>query len=188
MKDLWEAASAIGTCAAVVVALVFSCRALVDGRKIEKDRADLAAARMLGPVTGLEDKVSLLYAWLIFNDDDYKQSDPQLFALIDEIEVAASKITTQDLYQVLGLPGHAAKRLARALGLVHIFASGAKYRLTQSSWAENEPKIKRASYKAWSDSASEIRDHLQIALRQFESAASTGAPRPSVQEIHGSDE
>ncbi|BBH46941.1 hypothetical protein [Pseudomonas sp. KU43P] len=188
MSEFWEAASAIGTCAAVVVALGFSYRAVVDSRKIEKDRADLAAARMHGPVSFLETQVSLLHAWLIFNDDDYESSDPQLFALVDEIDSAALKITNEDLYQVLGLPGHAAKRLARALGLIHIFAAEVKYRLTQVSWNDNEARIKRQSYKKWSDSASEIKDHLQIAVRRFESAAASGAPRPSTEEIHGPED
>lgn len=185
LKDVWEAASALGTCAAVIVALVFSYRALADSRRIEKDRSDLAAARILGPVSSLEQQVSLLYAWLVFNDDDYEKSDVHLMAVLGEIESAASTITTDDLYQVLGLPGHAAKRLARALGLIHIFSGQAKYRLSQLRWTQSEVTVKRESYKQWADSVSDIRDHLQIATRQLESAADTGAPRPSSEEIYG---
>lgn len=59
MTDVWEAASAIGTCAAVIIALAFSYRALVESRKVENDRADLAAFSMLSPVRSLENKVSL---------------------------------------------------------------------------------------------------------------------------------
>lgn len=186
MKDVWEAASAIGTCAAVIVALVFSYRALADSRKIEKDRSDLAAARMLGPVNSLEEQVSLLYAWLIFNDDEYEKSDPHVLVLLGEIELAASTITTDDLYQVLGLPGHAAKRLARSLGLIHIFSGQAKYRLTLPAWTKSEVMVKREAYKQWADLVSDIRDHLQIAIRQLKSAAETGAPRPTSDEIYGS--
>lgn len=186
LKDVWEAASALGTCAAVIVALVFSYRALADSRRIEKDRSDLAAARLLGPVSSLEEQVSLLYACLVFNDDDYENSAPQISELLGEIESAASTITTDDLYQVLGLPGHAAKRLARALGLIHIFCRQTKYRLSQARWSESALTVKREAYKRWAGSVSDIRDHLQIATRQLDSVAATGAPRPSSEEMYGS--
>lgn len=188
LKDVWEAASALGTCAAVIVALVFSYRALADSRRIEKDRSDLAAARLLGPVSSLEEQVSLLYACLVFNDDDYENSGPQISILLGEIESAASTITTDDLYQVLCLPNHAAKRLARALGLIHIFSGQTKYRLSQPRWTRYEVSAKREAYKRWAESVGDIRDHLQIATRQLQSAADTGAPLPSSEEIHGAVE
>lgn len=185
LKDVWEAASALGTCAAVIVALVFSYRALADSRRIEKDRSDLAAARLLGPVSSLEEQVSLLYACLVFNDDDYENSSPQISGLLGEIESAASTITTDDLYQVLCLRNHAAKRLARALGLIHIFTGQTKYRLNQPRWNESVVSVKREAYKRWAESVADIRDHLQIATRQLKSAADTGAPLPSAEEIYG---
>lgn len=185
LRDVWEAASALGTCAAVIVALVFSCRAFADSRRIEKDRSDLAAARILGPVSSLEGQVALLYACLIFNDDKYENSDPQIAALLGEIESAASTITNDDLYQVLCLPNHAAKRLARALGLIHIFSGQTKYSLSQPRWIRSEVTVKREAYERWAASVCNIHDHLQIATRQLKSSADTGAPLPSSEEIYG---
>ncbi|MBA1195578.1 hypothetical protein G7011_00425 [Pseudomonas plecoglossicida] len=170
------------------MALFFPCQAMYEKRRRDLDRAELAAARLLSPLKALDDHVASLFAWLVFYDGDSERTDAQILKLLDELHSISASITMDDLYQLLGLPDHAAKRAARALGLIQTFRHEKVYRLSGQSWREASAPQKAAAYDRWGDDVMEFRDHLIIAVRICESAASTGAPRPSTFEIHGSDE
>lgn len=178
----WDMLSALGTLAAVVAALSISGHTAWVNRRADKDRSELAAAKMLSPISALESKVSYLFAWFFLEDKEFNGQYTNIFVRIQELQVAAEAISIEDLYPLLHLKNHAAKRSARALGLIQAFAADAIGTLAHPSWSgvvEREPY-----HKKWAEMLSEIRDHLAVAVSTCTAAASTGAPRPTGVEIH----
>ncbi|WP_219274052.1 hypothetical protein [Pseudomonas sp. Xaverov 83] len=184
MEDWWwNALSAVGTLAAVVVALWFSVQSVRSNGRAEKDRSEMAAAKMLSPLSALESKVSYLFAWFFLEDEEFDGQYTYVFLRVQELEAAARAISIEDLYPLLHLNNHAAKRSARALGLIQTFAADAIGTLTHHSWGN--VKQYEPYHKKWAEMLSEIQDHLAVAVLTCKAAASTGAPRPTAEEIHG---
>ncbi|PCR94877.1 hypothetical protein CP336_18710 [Pseudomonas fluorescens] len=181
----WDMLSAVGTLAAVVVALGVSLRSGWTSRRMEKDRSELAAAKMLSPLSALEKKASYLSAIIAFRDEGSTTSDTLILKCLDDLEDLAKSISMEDLYPLLHLPKHAAKRASRSLGLIQPLVSEARSILTYHSWADFDKRQKTAHYDRWMSMLSEIKDLLIIAVSACEIAASSGAPRPSREEIHG---
>lgn len=181
--SMWEALSAIGTLAAVAVALWFSVQSMRASSRIETDRAQLVAAKMLSPISALERKVSYLFAWFAFNNENPPDQYLSVLLGIQELDVMAKAISIEDLYPLLHLDNHAAKRAARALGLIQTFTSDANAMLSHHSWSIVEGR--EIHRKRWIVMLSEIQDHLIVAVKACDLAASTGAPRPTSEEIHG---
>lgn len=176
--------SAVGTLAAVLVALWFSVQSVKSNLRAEKDRSELAAAKMLSPITALESKVSYLFGFFCFDDEETSSQHMSALMVIQELEVMAKAISIDDLYPLLHLKGHAAKRSARALGLIQTFTTDAITTLLHPTWSSS--RVRKVQYKRWIGMLSEIKDHLSIAVSACAAAASTGAPRPTREEIHGS--
>jgi len=179
----WDMLSAIGTMTAVIVALGVSGHASWSARRVEKDRSELAAAKMLSPISALESKVTELYGWFVFEDEEFNGDYTKIFLQIQELDVAAKAISVEDLYPLLHLKNHTAKRAAMALGLIHSFAADVTGRFMHHSWSKVTQR--QPYHERWADMLLEIKDHLQIALSACTEAAATGAPRPTPQEIHG---
>ncbi len=179
--SVWEALSAIGTVAAVVVALGISGQSAWANRRADKDRAQLAAARMLSPLSGLERKASFISLCFAFEPIE---PDPNVLKALVELEALSKTISIEDLYPLLKLPRHAAKRSARALGQIQLFVSAAHALLTHQTWIDLENHQRAVYYNSWFEMLSEIKDHLTVAVSVCESAASAGAPRPSPEEKH----
>lgn len=179
----WDMLSAVGTLAAVVVALGVSGHTAWGNRRTEKDRSEMVAAKMLSPLLELESKVSYLFAWFFLEDEEFDGQYTFVFLRIQELEVAARAISMEELYPLLHLKNHAAKRSARALGLIRTFAADAIGTLSHHSWGD--VKQYEPYHKKWAEMLSEIQDHLAVAVLTCTAAASTGAPRPRAEEIHG---
>ena len=179
----WDMLSAFGTLTAVVVALLVSGHTAWAARKVDKDRSDLAAAKMLSPLNSLESKAAYLFAWFFLEDEEFNGQYTNIYFLIQELEVAARAISIEDLYPLLHLKNHAAKRSARALGLIQTFTADAIGTLSHHSWGD--VKEYEPYHKKWAEMLAEIKDHLAVAVLTCEAAASTGAPRPTTEEIHG---
>lgn len=180
---VWEALSAIGTLAAVAVALWFSAQSMRASGRVEKDRAELAAAKMLSPLSALERKVSNLFSFFSFSSGEPFGQYRDALIEIQGLEVMAASISIEDLYPLLHLKNSAAKRSARALGLIQSFTADANAILSHHSWsdvAQREPHQQK-----WREMLSEIKDLLAVAVLACKAAASTGAPRPTPNEIHG---
>lgn len=184
----WEALSAIGTVLAVIVALGISVCSAISSGKTEMDRAELAAAKMLSPLSSLAWKVSEMFAWFAFSDCEPPDSGAKVMKDLDELEVLANSITIEDLYPLLKLPSHAAKRSARALGLIHTFVSDVRGAITHPSWVGIGTTKKAAAYKRWFEMLSAIKDHLEVSVRVCEASAQSGAPRPTSDEIHANEQ
>lgn len=186
--SVWEALSAIGTVIAVVVALGISVHSARASGKAEMDRAELAAAKMLSPLSSLTWKVSGLFAWFAFTDYESSDSDAKVIKSLDELDALANSITIEDLYPLLKLPSHAAKRSARALGLIHTFVNDVRGGIAHPSWVDIGATNKTAEYKRWFEMLSVIKDHLEISVRVCEASAQSGAPRPTSDEIHANEQ
>lgn len=179
----WDMLSAIGTVTAVVVALGGSGHAAWKARKVDDDHSELVAAKMLSPLSELQSTVSYLHSWFCSDDEETAGQYMSSLIAIQKLEAMAGAISTEDLYPLLHLKNHAAKRTARALGLIHIFSSDAIATLMHQSWSD---VIQHETYhKKWAEMLSEIQGHLDVAVSTCKAAASTGAPRPTVEEIHG---
>jgi hypothetical protein len=181
--SLWDMLSAVGTVAAVFVALGISGQTALANRRVEKDRAELAAAKLLSPISAIESKASYLFAFFCFNKVEPDTQYMNALMAIQELDVMARSISIDDLYPLLNLKGHAAKRASRALGLIHSFCADANSLLTHHSWSNVDQR--EVHHKRWVVMLSEIRDHLAVSINSFKAAASTGAPRPTVEEVHG---
>jgi len=179
----WDMWSAIGTLAAVAVALGVSGHAAWTTRRADNDRAQLAAAKMLSPLSDLERRTSYLFAWFAFGEGE--QSYEKAVKAMEELVSASKAISIDDLYPLLKLPKHAAKRSARALGLVQTFVNDATATINHPRWAGMATADKLAHCSRWFVMLSDIKDLLTVAVSVCETAASTGAPRPSSEEIHG---
>lgn len=177
----WDMLSAIGTLAAVAVALGISGHAAYINRRADKDRSELVAAKMLSPITALERKASYLFAWFCFNNEEPADGYMNVLRGIQELDVMASAISIDDLYPLLLLKSHAAKRSARALGLIQSFSADAIAIISHHSWSDIARR--KTHHERWVVMLSEIKDHLAIAALACESAASTVAPRPTAEEI-----
>lgn len=176
----WNALSAVGTLAAVVVALWFSVQSVRLNGRSEKDRSELAAAKMLSPLMTLERKAAALYAHFSFEGEDFVDQHPNVLLEIQMLEVMARSISVEDLYPLLHLEGHAAKRSARALGLIQTFSDDAVAILLHPSW--DPSRGRKIMHKRWAGMLAEVNDHLSIAVTVCAAAASTGAPRPMAEE------
>lgn len=181
----WEMWSALGTVAAVVVALGISAHAALATRKTDKDRSELAAARMLSPLSALERKASYLSTCIAFRESCTGELDPIILLCLDDLDELSKNISIEDLYPLLRLPKHAAKRASRSLGLIQTFLSEARAILTHEFWGGLEERQKTLHYTRWMGMLSDITDLLIVAVQACEAAASIGAPRPTPGEIHG---
>ncbi|MEN5198191.1 hypothetical protein ABE525_03110 [Pseudomonas wadenswilerensis] len=179
----WDMLSAIGTLAAVAVALGVSGHAAYVNRRADKDRSELVAAKMLSPITELERKASYLFAWFCFDEEEPADGYINVLKAIQELDVMAGAISIDDLYPLLHLRSHAAKRSARALGLIHSFSADAIAIISHHSWGDISRR--KTHHERWVVMLSEIKDHLAVAESACESAASIGAPRPTAEEIQG---
>ncbi len=177
----WDMLSALGTLAAVAVALAVSGHTSWVIRRADKDRSELVAARMLSPIMELERRASYLLSWFCFNDQEPDDGYVNILRAIQELDVMAGAISIDDLYPLLQLKSHAAKRTARALGLIQSFSADAGAIILHHSWSDVSRH--KTQYKQWVAMLSEIKDHLSIALLACEAAASIGAPRPTAEEI-----
>lgn len=179
----WNALSAVGTLLAVLVALWFSVQSVRSNGRADKDRSELAAAKMLSPISDLERKASYLFVWFCFTGE--KEPEGQYMntlIAIQELSVMARAISIEDLYPLLHLKRHAAKRAARALGLIQTFSSDACAVLTHHTWSN--VSAREIHHERWRTVLSEIKDHLAVAVIACETAASMGAPRPTPDEIY----
>jgi hypothetical protein len=181
---MWDAISAISTFLAVIVALGISVYSSRSSAKSEMDRAELAAAKMLSPISTLTWKVSGLFAFFAFRPEEGDVSTASTLKLIDELEALSSSITIDDLYPLLKLPSHAAKRSARALGLIHTLIADVRAVMSHPYWEDGLPASKGATYQSWIGLLSEIKDLLEVSERVCEASARSGAPRPTSDEIH----
>ncbi|PTU02346.1 hypothetical protein DBR45_12780 [Pseudomonas sp. HMWF031] len=181
----WEALSTIGTLAAVGVALWFSVQSVRASGKAEEDRAQLAAAKMLSPLSSLERKASFLYTWFAFSEVSTFNLYDNVKKALEELEALSRSVSNDDLYPLLKLPNHAAKRSSRALGLIQTFVADASATLNHHSWNDLDIDQKNIHHKRWLAMVSEIKDHLTLAVTVCDKAAATGAPRPSAEEIYG---
>ncbi|MGW8465770.1 hypothetical protein [Pseudomonas sp. CLCA07] len=183
--SVWEVLSTVSTTAAVAVALWFSVQATRANRKAEKDRLELAAAKMLSPLSALERIASYLSVCISFREVGTVEPDPIILKCLDDLEELAKAISIEDLYPLLKLPKHAAKRASRSLGLIQTFLADARSIVIHESWNGLESQQKAIYYNKWHGMISEIQDHLRVAVDACEIAASTGAPRPSPEEMYG---
>lgn len=181
----WDMLSAVGTLAAIAVALGVSGHAAWANRKVEEDRSELAAARMLNPLLALERKGAYLSICFAFSESDFAESGANVLTALSELEAMSKAISVEDLYPLLKLPSHTAKRSAWALGLIQAFTTDACALLAHHSWVDLKISHKLFHYKRWFGMLSEIHDHLTVAVAACESAASIGAPRPSPEEMYG---
>lgn len=181
--SLWSVMSSVGTVAAVIVALGVSVRTDLVIRRADKDRSELAAAKMLTPISDLERRTSFLWGQFLLEDVEPADGYVKILLVINELGAMARAISIDDLYPLLRLERHAAKRSARALGLLESFTADAGAVIGHHSWADVARR--KANYERWVVMLSEIRDHLGVAVSVCEAAASTGAPRPTAEEIHG---
>ncbi|QLJ16228.1 hypothetical protein H0H12_10020 [Pseudomonas putida] len=181
----WDALSAIGTLAAVIVALGVALHPIFANRSLSRDRAQLAAARMLSPLSTLDRKIAFIGLRFGFRNIYEHEVDQTLLRALQELENICKSISIDDLYPLLQLPRHAAKRSAKALGLAEVFFEDAYSMLNHEYWIDLDDRDRGLHYERWTKIISEVLDHLSVALHEVELAALTGAPRPSQAEKAG---
>jgi hypothetical protein len=82
---------------------------------------------------------------LSFDEEESVEQHASVLLAIQELEVMAKAISIDDLYPLLHLKSHAAKRAARALGLIQAFCADAIGTLLHSSWGAL--RVRKVQYK-----------------------------------------
>jgi hypothetical protein len=123
-KDFWDILTALGTCAAAVVALFFGLGQQVQNRREAETRAQVIAARLVPLLASRIDMIQLLRFELKgFLENAFPNiMEPVTFDRIrTSADRAAFDVPTSDLVMLAVLPDNCATRLARAIALIEMF-------------------------------------------------------------------
>lgn len=179
----WEAISALGTLAAVVVALYL---ASADRRRLRRDgkvRAHLYAASMTYRLSYARKVALSCQLTATFNNLEISidASDAQAIATIKQtLRMNTFRPNVDELQALIPLGNNCAHRIARAFDYID--------RVRQSIENVGEaltPEIRAQLLAEWRGEFGAAVDLLTIALRDCEPATELGAPTPTGQELYG---
>ncbi|MFV8603900.1 hypothetical protein ACNRDG_06205 [Ralstonia pseudosolanacearum] len=188
-KDFWDIATAIGTVAAVLVALGI---ALADGRRKRRESleaANLAAARVSVAVDESIARLVSAYGWVAFYRDEEQAGMRGFEAFQRSVILAEIDVPSSDLQALVPLPNRCAHRLARAMAtlrsLTHNIDLRDDFFATHLATVSQYRDVREECVGKWRTTISEILDLLRVAHREFEAAAQLSAPIPDGVEVHG---
>ena len=96
---------------------------------------------MLSPLSTLDRKIAFIGLRFGFRNIYEHEVDQTLLRALQELENICKSISIDDLYPLLQLPRHAAKRSAKALGLAEVFFEDAYSCLLYTSDAADDCSI-----------------------------------------------
>lgn len=183
--------TALGTFAAVAVALWLGIDASRKAKGEAQVRAKLAAASISARLAATSDAVGSLAATSVFLDLTIPVDAARHKALADirrEMNRASFRPDDATLLALTPLPNNCAHRIARAFDYIERVRLRAQA-LPSGSLVGNltTPEQREHMFDSWNSDLRAAYDLLQVALRECVTASDLGAPMPSGQELHGPD-
>jgi hypothetical protein len=182
----WDAFSAIGTVAAVVVSL-YLARSVERKQQAEnKERSSLVAARLWPIADALNGDLAGLSGWVYFDDLDSPEPISDIREKVKRLRIYLDRMTMQDIERIVAIDITIASYLSRAIGEIEgVIASVER----ESKEWNNISRASKDFYREhWGKAIISARDFLNMALPSLEYAAQKAAPIPDWAEIYGRDE
>jgi hypothetical protein len=186
VKGFWEILSAIGTCAAVVVALVFSLAAYRTTQRLASEKAALVAAEVVATLDAVLNHIMHIEGHLVFYDDE---TDAVHDFLRDNkfITNRPLSIGAEVLVGLIPLPNRCAHRIAFGLSQISTLHAEIVDTLTPTRWINLRPASRISLVSEWADRLGDAKGYIRLAREDCAQAAELSAPPPTVQELHGDD-
>lgn len=183
-SDFIDAAAALGSCAAAVIALWIALRQSSKEARQDMEVARLHASSMIAGLQRTLDQVSSANARMAFAEMNRLRSD---FSIVRKrLDSLAKRPSIDELKALAPLPNQCASRIARAFDHVAL----ARERLTEFfSFSENYFEQLLMAKNCRADVQSSLQQAmylLRAALPEVEKAANAGSPLPNPEELFGS--
>ena len=185
MQIYWDAFSAIGTVAAVVVALILALQAEFYSRGNEKRKAGLVAARLLESVRLVGEEVRHKMAAFAFYEDEQEGSNDNFACDMLTLRALADVLDIDTIEALSPLPGNCANRLAMAVGIIDALGREIEYVKSKKPWSKWSAEWRKNYVERWMSMSSRASDYFLAVIRELESSAGSIAPIPSGEELHG---
>lgn len=186
LKLDWNALSAIGTFAAVIVSLYLASSAERKQVAERRERSALAAARVWPIAEALNGHLSDLSGWVYFDNLDDPEKISDIRERVKRLRVYLDCMKIDDVERIVAIDISVASYLSRAIGeiegvVVSVEREG-------KEWDAISQVSKEFYRKHWGDAILSARDFLQMALPSLMHAAQKAAPIPDWAEIYGKDD
>ncbi|MFI8643842.1 hypothetical protein ACIGJK_03430 [Pseudomonas iridis] len=182
----WEAFSAIGTLAAVVLSLYLARSAELKARSENKQRSLLVAAR-LRPIAGaLNADLAALSTWVYFENLDSSEPISDIRDAVKRLRIYLDGIKLQDIERIIAIDIVVASYLSKAVGEVEGLIVSVERE--SQEWSQISKPLKDYYRSHWGASLISARDSLNMALPSLDFAATKAAPTPDYAEIYGRGE
>ncbi|WJO31015.1 hypothetical protein [Pseudomonas monteilii] len=186
LKLDWNAFSAIGTFAAVIVSLYLASsaeRKLVAERR---ERSALVAARVWPIAEALNGHLSDLSGWVYFDNLDDPEKISDIRDRVKRLRVCLDCMKIDDVERIVAIDISVASYLSRAIGeiegvVVSVEREG-------EEWDAISQASKEFYREHWGGALLNARDFLQMALPSLMTAAHKAAPTPDWAEIYAKEE
>ncbi|WP_448177133.1 hypothetical protein [Pseudomonas putida] len=186
LKLDWNAFSAIGTFAAVIVSLYLASsaeRKLVAERR---ERSALVAARVWPIAEALNGHLSDLSGWVYFDNLDDPEKISDIRERVKRLRVFLDCMKIDDVERIVAIDISVASYLSRAIGeiegvVVSVEREG-------EEWDAISQVSKEFYREHWGGALLNARDFLQMALPSLMTAAHKAAPTPDWAEIYAKEE
>ncbi|RYF48528.1 MAG: hypothetical protein EOO27_35325 [Comamonadaceae bacterium] len=183
LKDILDLLTAVGTCAAVIVALYVSLAASRASSRLASVRAGLVAARHLQELETLENRARSLTNGLSTLEQNFR-TRPTLDVMIDERWLRSLDAINADLLiELAPIPRHAAGRLGRAVGAFAYVANQIAMVQKNNMWPVWDADTRERMVVRWLDLCASHITPLQLAIEQCIKAAEEQAPDFTAEEV-----
>jgi hypothetical protein len=186
IKGFWEIVSAVGTWAAVVVALVFSVAGYLTAQRHASEKTGLVAAEVVATLEAALRHIDHIEGHLVFYEDSTDGTDNFLVGN-PFLTSRPLSITAEVLVGLIHLPNRCAHRTAFGLSRINILHAEIASALASKSWGSWKPASRISLVSEWWDRLGDARDYIRLAQEDCVRAAELAAPAPTAQERYGDD-
>ncbi|MBV4552329.1 hypothetical protein HU742_014380 [Pseudomonas sp. SWRI102] len=182
----WEAFSAIGTVAAVVVSLYLARSTERNKRAEGKERSSLVAARLWPTADALNRDLAELSGWAYFDNLDGPEPISDIRDRVKRLRVYLDRMMMQDVERIIAIDIIVANYLSRAIGEVEgVIVSVER---ESEEWHLISQLSKDFYRQHWGAAILSAREFLLMALPSLEYAARKAAPAPDWAKIYNDEE
>lgn len=182
----WDAFSALGTIAAVIVSLYLASSSERKVQSENKLRSTIVAARIWPVAEALNAALASLSGWVYFENLDSEEPISDVREEVKRLRIYLDGINTQDIEMMVSIDIRIASYLARSVGEVEgVIASVER---ESAEWGSISKMSKDFYRSHWGDALINARELLQMALPSIMFAAKKAAPLPDWATIYAEDD
>lgn len=182
----WDAFSAVGTVAAVVVSLYLASSTERKQRAENKERSSLVAARLWPIAEALNGDLAGLSGWVYFDNLDSSEPISDIRERVKRLRVYLDRMTMQDIERIVAIDITIASYLSRAIG--EIEGVVASVERESEEWNNISQGSKDFYRQHWGGAILSARDFLLLALPSLMHVAQKAAPPPDWGAIYAAEE